>query len=107
MGRLDGRDALRPMAELAPIGSQEAFADLEVLEGLDDADPEGNVVEELEIPDDVAERIIEWLDHGYPLHQEVTELRPGFEGLAEAHVAVIGGPATKRRWRRPARRSLG
>ena len=89
VGRLDGRDALRLMAGLAPIASEEERAELDALEALDEEDDEGEVIDEFEIPDALGERILELLEHGYPVLQEVTELRPGFEGLAEAHLAVV------------------
>ena len=89
VGRLDGRDALRLMAGLAPIASEEERAELEALEALDEVDGAGEVIDEFEIPDALGERILELLEHGYPVRQEVTELRPGFEGLAEAHLAVV------------------
>jgi len=89
VGRLDGRDALRLMVGLAPIESDEELAELEAIDELGDGDLEEEVVDEFEIPDAVAERILDLLEHGYPFMQEVTELRPGFEGLAEADVAVV------------------
>jgi hypothetical protein len=89
VGRLDGRDALRLMAGLAPIASEEERADLDALEALDEGDDIGEVIDEFEIPDALGERILELLEHGYPVRQEVTELRPGFEGLPEAHLAVV------------------
>ena len=90
VARLDGRDALRLMAGLAPITSEEERAELDALEALDEEVDEGEVIDEFEIPDAVGERILELLEHGYPVRQEVTELRPGFEGLAEAQLAVVG-----------------
>lgn len=90
VGRLDGRNALRLMAGLAPIASEEQLAEIEELDALDAADLEGEVIDEVEVPDALAERILELLEHGYPVRHEVTALRPGFEGLAEAHVAVVG-----------------
>jgi hypothetical protein len=89
VGRLDGRDALRLMAGLAPIASEEERAELDALEALDEGDGIGEVIDEFEIPDALGERILELLEHGYPVRQEVTELRPGFEGLPEAHLAVV------------------
>jgi hypothetical protein len=89
VGRLDGRDALRLMAGLAPIASEEERAELDALETLDEDDDIGEVIEEFEIPDALGERILELLEHGYPVLQEVTELCPGFEGLAEADLAVV------------------
>jgi len=90
VGRLDGRDALRLMAGLAPIASEGERAELDALEALDEEVDEGEVIDEFEIPDALGERILELLEHGYPVRQEVTELRPGFEGLAEAQLAVVG-----------------
>jgi hypothetical protein len=90
VGRLDGRDALRLMAGLAPIASEEQRAEPDALEALDEEVDEGEVVDGFEIPDALGERILELLEHGYPVRQEVTELRPGFEGLAEAQLAVVG-----------------
>jgi len=49
--------------------------------------------------DALGERILELLEHGYPVRQEVTELRPGFEGLAEAQLAVVSaGDAASDPW---------
>jgi hypothetical protein len=89
VGRLDGRDALRLMAGLAPIASEEERAELDALAAIDEEVDEAEVSDEFEIPDALGERILELLEHGYPVRQEVTELRPGFEGLAEAHLAVV------------------
>jgi hypothetical protein len=89
VGRLDGRDALRLMAGLAPIASEEERAELDALEALDEEVDEGEVIDGFEIPDALGERILELLEHGSAVRQEVTELRTGFEGLAEAQLAVV------------------
>jgi len=89
VGRLDGRDALRLMAGLPPIASEEERAELDAFEAFDEEVDEGEVVDGFEIPDALGDRILELLEHGYPVRQEVTELRPGFEGLAEAQLAVV------------------
>ena len=96
IGRLDGREVLRLMVGLSPVPSEAEQAELDAFEALVEASDDGllaeeEVIESFEIPDAAAEWILELLEHGYPVNQQVTEFRPGFEALAEAQLAVVTG----------------
>jgi molybdopterin-guanine dinucleotide biosynthesis protein len=82
--RIDGRDALLLMLGVDPE-SVEDTPDFD--------DDEGEVIETFELPDDAAAAITRLLEHGMPVVRSGPWLRPGWERLAAAELAVVNARA--------------
>ena len=50
---------------------------------------DGDVVEEIEIPDELGRKLLEWAEKGVPLTRKAWTLRDDHQGLARAEVVVV------------------
>ena len=87
--REEARIGLRTYLALASGGSPD-----ELDEGPPDEDLEldmedGEVIEEIEIPDEVGRKLLEWAEKGVPVTREVWTLRDDHQGLARAGLVVV------------------
>lgn len=90
VGRYDGRDALLLMLGIDPNSVED---DVPLDDDTELADVEEEVIDSIELSESQAGAITRLLEHGMPVVHSGHWLRAGWEGLAQAELAVVNARA--------------